>query len=309
MAIYANTIINDALALIDVVAPGEDPEAWWSQLATRHLNGLISEWSLKGLYNVNNLAQTLYPTTTKAYFTLGVDDSVTTLSAQPYSIVETADVAGAYYKSIDGTIISYSIAGAGTRYNLTVTQDTAGTFYQVAGGYSQQALGDIPVNFSNISSVQLDLGSVVYNPTQVTMAEYMSMSVKRTQATPMYWAWDYQQPVSKLYFWPMTLPNMTLRVIGQPTIDAIASNTSKVPLDRMYYDALVYSLATSLYPYRKRATGIDTELVYKTKAAMSVLRSRVLSMVSRKVVVPYGSGAGASDYWTSPLNTVNTGSN
>lgn len=305
MAIYANQVIQDALALIDVVTPGETADPWWSELGTRLLNGMLGEWSAKGYYNPN---QDLYEITlseAKPYITFGIDDSLKTLSNTKYSIVETVDVNGTYYKSINGDITKYSTVGTGTTYSLVVTADTNGTFYQINGGYSEKMVGDVPVNFSTLDAVQLDLGPVVYSPRRVTLAEYQSISVKQTQSPPSVYAWDYQTPVSKLYFFPRALPGMKLRVVGQPTIASVTNSQSIVPINDMYYTALLYNLACKLYPFLKRDNGIDQEIVYMAKTSVSALRSRTMVMKSRHVACPYkGQETLASDIWNSPLNTI-----
>ena len=304
MAIYANNIIRDALSLIDVVAPGEDPEEYWTQLSVRLLNGLLSEWSLKGIYNPNNIVAELYPTSTQPYFTLGIDDSITFSSSATYSISEVLDTNGIYYKSLNSNIVKYSTVGSGSTYSLIVTEDTNGTFRQIAGGYTQVAVGDIPYNFANITDVQVDLGTVVYNPKRVSVSEYMSISIKQTQSVPQVYAWDYQQPISKIYFWPKLLTNLKIRVIGQPSIEQVSSNLSNIPIDRMYYNAILYNLAASLYPFLKSDKGIDQEIIYKAKSAVMALRSRVIAMTSKRVKCPFGGdSAPATDYWISNLNT------
>ncbi len=305
MAIYANQVIQDALALIDVVTPGEASDPWWSELGTRLLNGLLGEWSAKGFYNPNQTSVETILTEALPYVTFGVDNSIRTLSNTKYSIVETEDLNGLYYKSINGTVTKYSTVGTGTKYSLVVTEDTAGTFYQINGGYSEKLVGNIPVNFSTVDAVQLDLGPVVYSPRKITLAEYMSISVKQTQSPPSVFAWDYQTPVSKLYFFPRALPGMTVRVVGQPTIESISNSQSIVPIDDIYYTAILYNLATKLYPFLKRDSGIDQEMIYLAKTSVSALRSRTLVMKSRHVNCPFkGEETRANDIWNSPLNTI-----
>lgn len=312
MSIYANTVIQDALALIDVVAPGEPADGYWSELATRILNGLLGEWSQKGYYNPKYEAHEMYPTTTKDYFTLGISDDIKTISKVRFDIVETLDPAGLYYKSIrvvnDVNYITYSTVGLGSTYSLVITQDTNGSFYQINGGYAQKAVGDIPVNYASLQAVQVDLGTVVYSPKEVSLAEYMATSVKQTQSAPQIYAWDFQQPVSRLYFWPKLLPNMKLRVVGRPTIEAITNNQSTLQIDEIYYTAILYNLACKLYPFLKRDNGIDQELVYMARTALTAIRSKSIALTAKKQTVPYfGNSAPAGDYWISPLNTCNSG--
>lgn len=311
MAIYANTVIQDALALIDVVSPGEAADSWWSSLATRLLNGMLLEWSKKGYYNPQQALYELYPTITKDYFTVGIDDSLKTLSNTTYSIVATLDANGTYYRTlttVDGKVYTkYSTTGAGSTYSLLVTADSTGTFYQINAGYSEKQVGDIPVNFSTVLAVQIDLGTVVYNPKQVTLTEYQSISVKQTQSAPSLYAYDFQQPIGKIYFWPKALPNMKLRIVGQPSIAAITNNQSKIALDDSMYTAILYNLAAKLYPFLKRDNGIDQEIVYMAKTALSAVRSKSVVMRSKHQISPFGGAAvQAQDYFTSALSTVNS---
>lgn len=311
MGIKANNIIQDALALIDVVAPGEAADKWWSELAVRMLNGMLGEWSQKGYYNPGQSFSTLASTTTKDFFTLGTDDSLKTLSEDTYSIVATLDPAGAYYRYlnvVDGkTYTKYSITGSGSTYSLVLTLDNSGTFYSINGGYAEKLVGDIPENYSTLQAVQVDLGTVVYNPTRISLAEYQALSIKQNQSMPQYYAWDFQQPVSKLYFWPKLLPNCKLRVVGQPTISTITNTQSTIEIDEIYYSALLFNLATKLYPFLKRDNGIDQELIYNAKASLTALRSKVRVMTAKRQVVPFGGSTPAMEYWTGPLNTVNGG--
>lgn len=309
MAIYANDIIQDALSLVDVVSPGEAADPWFGQLAVRLLNGMLSEWALKGYYNpTQTYAQ--YTSTGAQYYTMGIDDSLVTISNARYTIVATPDIFGTYYQSIsnDGAVTKYSVTGTGTRYSLIVNESTTGDYYPIAGGYSQKIVGDIPFNFAQIDRVQVDIGQITYNPKQVTMAEYMSMSVKQISAPPSVYAWDFQQPISKLYFWPRPLTSMTIRIVGSTTFNMVVNEHSDIPLDRMCYSALLYNLAAKIYPFLKRDNGIDQEIIYQARSTMAALRSRKMAMTGKNVVVPYGSSGGASSYWTSTLNTV-TGSN
>lgn len=310
MAIYANTVIQDALALVDVVSPGEAADPWFSKLAVRLLNGLLSEWALKGYYNPTQLFAEYTANGSADFYTIGIDDSLVTINDTKYTVVGTPDIFGTYYLSVsnDGLVTKYSTTGTGTRYSLVVNQDTNGTYYAISGGYSQKITGNIPVNIANIQSIQVDLGSIVYQPRQVTLEEYLSISVKDTTAPPTVYAWDFQQPISKLYFWPKPLTNMNIRVVGSASIASIANTQSNIEIDQMYYTALLYNLATKIYPFLKRDAGMDPQMIYLAKTSVSGLRSRTQAMRSRHVTVPYGGNSGASDYWRSALNSV-TGSN
>ena len=75
MMVYAADLITDALSMIDVIAVGETPNAYWTQLGVRLLNGLFGQWQTKGIYNPI-LAQGEFVTTTNnPIITLGYDVS------------------------------------------------------------------------------------------------------------------------------------------------------------------------------------------------------------------------------------------
>ena len=242
--IYANTVIKDALYLIDVAAIGEDIEAEWFHIGQRILNGLLGEWSASGVYNPNLVS---------ASYTASGVNSIT---------VGTSD---------DG---------------LTV--------------------GNIPVNFMQMQAVQVDLGQTTYTLQQIPLTEYYAQSVKNNQTIPMYYAWDYQPEVSTLHFYPSLLGNLTVRIVGRPTIPAVANIQSNIEIDKVYYNAILYNLACKLYPFLKRQGGIDQELIYQAKASVSGLRKRNAAANSPRVQCAYtGATMPGSDYWLSNLNTVN----
>lgn len=250
---YVNDVINDSLALIDAIQFGEEPEAEFTSLAVRTLNGLLGEWASRGIYNPSQINALV---------------NSTSLSAKNYITMGT------------GNIVS-------------------------AGSITSSAVGDIPFNFSTISDVQIDLGTTTYHLKKITMSEYMSRSVKQTQTIPQFWAWDYQSPISKIYFYPALQGNLNIRVIGSPKFDYIPSAQEYMQLDDMYYSAVVFNLACSLYPFLKRDIGIDKEIVYKARSSIEGLRARVGAMNAKSLKCPYGGSTHKdSDYWTSTFNTV-----
>lgn len=251
--VYVNDIIKDSLALIDAIQFGEEPEAEFSDLAVRTLNGMLGEWASRGIYNPTQVIAQISSTsaTAKNYITMGTGNIISS-----------------------GTIVSATV-------------------------------GDIPFNFATIKDVQIDLGTTTYNLKQITMTEYMSMSVKQTQTIPQFYAWDFQSPISKIYFYPSLQSGLTIRVIGSPKFDNIPSSQQYMGIDDMYYSALVFNLACSLYSFLKRDIGIDKELIYKAKSAIEGLRSRTMAMNAKSLRCPYsGTTHSDNDYWTSTFNTV-----
>lgn len=304
MSIQANTLIQDALVMIDVVAPGAAADPWFAQLGTRILNGMLAEWSVKGIYNPS---RGIFEAASKGedYFTIGIDDSLRTLSNTTYSVVATEDPTGTYYKSVDG-VTAYKTTGTGTTYTLVVTADSAGTYYAINGGYSQKLVGDIPHAIAGIGDVQVQVGSVVYTPHEVTLDEYFAISVKQTTTTaPIVWACDYNTPMAKLYFWPRLAQGASVRLVAAKMIDYVSNNQGIIDIDQRWYTAVLYNLACKMYPILKRDTGIDQELVYMAKTSLTGMRSHFTAVRGAHSVCPFGNGSrSAFDYWTSPLNTV-----
>lgn len=75
--VYAADLITDALSMIDVIAVGETPEAYWTQLGVRLLNGLFGQWQTKGIYNPLLVTGEYVTTTNRPILTLGYDLSDT----------------------------------------------------------------------------------------------------------------------------------------------------------------------------------------------------------------------------------------
>lgn len=71
--VYAADLITDALSMIDVVAVGETPNAYWTQLAVRLLNGLFGQWQTKGIYNPLQVIGEFKTVTNTPILTIGYD--------------------------------------------------------------------------------------------------------------------------------------------------------------------------------------------------------------------------------------------
>lgn len=244
--IYADDVITDALMMIDVAAVGETPEAEWTQLGVRHLNGLFGQWQTKGIYNPLQVVGEFTTTAVTDVITIGYDVS------DPLNPI----------------------------------------------------LGDIPVMFGDILDVQVQQGPVVYRLHKGPISEYFAKSVKNTVSIPNFYAYDYQTPIGKLYFYPKILSGLTVRVVGSKGIQLIKTSQEATVFDDIYYDALVYNLAASLYPYFKSEGGLDKEIIYKAKASVEGLRAKSIAMKMKNMVNPYFSGSSDRSYWQSSLNTV-----
>lgn len=244
--VYASEVITDALSMIDVIAAGETPEAFWMQLGKRALNGLFGQWQTVGIYNPLQIQGSFTTTTPTNLVTVGVDLS------DPLNPI----------------------------------------------------LGDIPLEFGDISQVTVSQGNIVYRLTKGTTAEYLAKSVKNSVSIPNFYSYDYQTPIGKLNFYPTLLGGLTVTVIGKKAIKLLATDQEDTAFDDIYYDALLYNLACSLYTHHKSATGIDKEIIYKAKASVQGLRAKSIAMRMKSIHSPYYSATPTQSYWTSSLNTI-----
>lgn len=163
---------------------------------------------------------------------------------------------------------------------------------------------DIAADFISLQKVTATLGSVVYTLTPIALAEWEALSIKQMQAIPAVYAFDYQQPIGRLYLYPQLNGPYTITVTGMPKL-ALTGPQSTIDLDDTFYDAVVYNLACRLYPHLKRDAGLDREISFTARAALTGIRMRATRMRAQKAQTGIGSGGNlGSGYWTSNLNTV-----
>lgn len=163
---------------------------------------------------------------------------------------------------------------------------------------------DIEADFMSLQRVTALNGSIIYTLSPISLAEWESLSVKTVRAIPAVYAFDYQQPISKVYLFPQLNSGMTITVTGTPKL-TLTGPQSVIDLDDTYYDAVVYNLACRLYPHLKRDAGLDKEISFTARAALTGIRMRANRMRAQKVKTGIGSGGSqGSGYWTSNLNTV-----
>lgn len=244
--VYASEVITDALSMIDVIAAGETPEAFWMQLGKRALNGLFGQWQTKGIYNPLQITGEFTTTTPTNLVTIGIDNT------DPLNPI----------------------------------------------------LGDIPLDFGDIDQVTVSQGTIVYRLTKGTTAEYLAKSVKNSVSIPNFFSYDYQRPIGKLNFYPTLLGGLKVTVIGKKALKLLSTDQEDTVFDDIYYDALLFNLAASLYPHHKSATGIDKEIIYKAKASVEGLRAKSIAMRMQSLQNPFYSPTPSQSYWQSSLNTV-----
>lgn len=346
-------LINDSLALIDVVAIefGNAPSKEWSNLAVRQLNGMLGEWSAKGILNPLQTIYELNSTNSKVqssdyanYITVGFpawsvvaasnwlrqnDDTLFTcyaggtgtLQYNPQTVNNTeytvtftitnTNATGFCEVHFDNALI-YTSTDQGTHTytaKLTPALNNAQLVFSPNATYAGVVSGiyiggDVAVNFADIAELQLDQGTMTFNPQKIALSEYFALPVKQSGAIPAFWAWDYQQPMGKIYLYPTVLNNMLIRLVGSKKINLAFDNQSTLEIDDMYINAILYNLACRLYPFLKRETGLDQSIIYLAKASLATLRSKGIAMRTKKVVSPYNNCHRPGSIWTSALNTV-----
>lgn len=162
---------------------------------------------------------------------------------------------------------------------------------------------DIVSDPMNITQLTVELGSVVYTPNPISLAEYEQISVKTLQAPTRVWAYDWQQPQGTIWLYPRPLAGMTVRVVGVPRLSA-AQSQSTLDLDDSWFEALVYNGAVAAYDYFPRDAGISPSLVRKAAETLRPFKVRASKMRAKRPVCAFTTHNAADSYWTSPLNTV-----
>ena len=163
---------------------------------------------------------------------------------------------------------------------------------------------DIQADFMTLQQVTALNGSIVYTLQPVSLAEWQTLSVKTVIAIPAVYAYDYQQPIGRLFLFPQLNYGMTITVTGTPKL-TLTGAQSTIALDDTFYEAVVYNLAVRIYPHLKRDAGMDPSIMTTAKTALTGLRNRAQKMRSQRTKTGIGSGGSlGSGYWTSNLNTV-----
>ena len=163
---------------------------------------------------------------------------------------------------------------------------------------------DIEAEFMSLQRVTALNGSIIYTLSPISVAEWEALSVKTVRAIPGVYAFDAQQPIAKVFMFPQLNAGMTVTITGTPKL-TLTGPQGQIDLDDTYYDAVVYNLACRLYPHLKRDAGLDKEISFTARAALTGLRMRANRMRAQRVKTGIGTGGNSgSGYWTSNLNTV-----
>lgn len=241
--IKATNVINDALGLIGFISFGEAPEAEAAALASRTLQGMLADFSIRE----------------------SVNPKITTVGlSTPFA---------------DGNI--YATVGSADNGN------------------------DIPVDILDIVDVKIQIGQVMYNLVQISYDEYQGLSIKTAPAVPKYFAFDYQEPQGKIYFHLAPMSGLNVVVMYRPRLTQIVNNQTMIALDLYWQQALVYNLATRLYPFFPGPAGLDPQIVYVAKSSLDHIKARNSKMNMKKARPGYITNRpGSNSFWTSPLNDM-----
>lgn len=165
--------------------------------------------------------------------------------------------------------------------------------------------GDISTNPTEITQVTLEMGTTVWTIGRRTLKEYERITVKQTPGIPSVVAWDRQDPVSTLYFWPVPYVGYTIRVIGFDSIPRLTVPQDDLDLPEIYSEAIVYGLAKRLLPFFPGLTDPNIlPIIHGTAAtALSGIKRLNNNMRSNRMVSDLGGGPGSS-YWTWPGRVV-----
>jgi hypothetical protein len=166
---------------------------------------------------------------------------------------------------------------------------------------------DIPEEIMDLMTVKVQIGPIVYNLQQISYEEYTALSLKNIPGIPRYYTYDYQFGTGKIHFHLQGLSGYQVIVVYRPRIMILPSNQGNIPLDPLYREALIYNLATRVSPYLAPAGGLDQTIIYHAQHSLKVIKQRNQRATSKKVRPAFYSSGKGSSYWTSPLNSVNTG--
>lgn len=185
--------------------------------------------------------------------------------------------------------------------------DTLGSTSYITTGIDSPSY-DIPEEIMDLITVKVQLNNIVYNLNQISYEEYTALSLKNIPAIPQYYAYDYQFGSGKIYLHLQGLSGYTVIVEYKPRLGTLTSNQGTIALDPLYREALLYNLATRLTPFFAPAGGLDQTIIYHAQHSLSVIKQRNQRQTAKKIRPAFYSNGKASSYWTSPLNTVSTGS-
>jgi hypothetical protein len=169
---------------------------------------------------------------------------------------------------------------------------------------------DVPIDFNRILNISAQWGESLSQPvfpmSELTLAEYSTISVKKVPSIPTRWAWDQQHPVGYIYLYPMSLPTLLFRITGIPSL-AITTPNANIPLPDYYSPALTATLALRILSVFPR----DNDLLKNTLLGEVGATLKNIKKFNRRSRIPnlaynyHGAGHGSvPDFFQSSWNNV-----
>ena len=159
---------------------------------------------------------------------------------------------------------------------------------------------DIVGEHSDIQSLTVENGLIVYPCKQITLAEYEKITMKTVTSIPRFWAWDYQTPNSNIWLFPRPFAGLRVRIVGTPAIGKVISQ-STIDLPDQYYKAMVFCGAEMLYSWFPTPNGLDPKIEKEAARSLTGLKHRNLRMRTPKATTAYSMDRSYNQFWQSPL--------
>lgn len=170
---------------------------------------------------------------------------------------------------------------------------------------SANALNDIPDDIIEISKVTVSMGTLTYPAlNKISFADYTAIPIKNITSIPYSFAFDYQDPLGKIYVYPLPNTSLSINVTYTPAMAVAQTASDTLDLPGWMYEALLYNLACRLAPIYPAQGGIDMSLIKLASSAKSELRTRMSSAMNLKADSAYGNGSVGGSIWTSPINML-----
>lgn len=182
-----------------------------------------------------------------------------------------------------------------------------GTNHITMGTDANGVPGDMPVNYTHIYNVTIELGTTVWSVPVRTLSEYNSVFPKNTAGVPKLAFWDYDQHLqSKLYLWPIIPASYNIRVLGIGQTGTADNAQSDLNIPEIYTSGLVSGLAVRLIPYYNATFDPNMLNLIEKQAhsAMTGIKRMNNNMRNNDVMPDFKPNSNPSNYWNWPGRTT-----
>lgn len=185
----------------------------------------------------------------------------------------------------------------------TTVNSTAMTNGYITVG-SADPTNNIVADIMDISKVTVSLGNLTYPAlNKISYQDYQAIPLKVVQSIPYSYAFDYQNPLGKIYLYPYPTSSLVIKITYTPLIGVISTPSDLLDLPPWYADALVQNLACRLAPLYPESTGTNSSLIYLAGEAKRAIKERTMAMHNFKSPSPYDND-NCDSIWTSPINML-----